>query len=149
MSMGFARAWAWMRRAIGLWPRSGTRRDPLGQRGERIAAAYLRRRGYRVLARNLRVRAGEADLVCLDPDGRTIVVVEVKARRRGGDRTGASQEVRPEAAVGQRKRAKLRSVVAGIRRMNRWEGRPMRVDVVAVEWEARRRPIVRHHLGGL
>ena len=55
------------------------RRLPLGRRGERIAAARLRREGYRILARNVRNRFGEIDLVAEAPDRRTVVVVEVKA----------------------------------------------------------------------
>ena len=47
----------------------------LGRRGERAAARLLRSQGYRVLARNARVPMGEADLVCLAPDGKTVVVV--------------------------------------------------------------------------
>jgi putative endonuclease len=53
-----------------------------GRRAERAAALLLQARGLRVLARNLRIRgAGEIDV--LARSGRTLVVVEVKARRRG------------------------------------------------------------------
>jgi putative endonuclease len=59
------------------------KRDPrheLGRQGERIAAAHLRRHGYKVLYRNFRPpRGGEVDLVCRDND--TLVFVEVKTRR--------------------------------------------------------------------
>ena len=48
----------------------------LGQRGEAAAARFLRRRGYKVLARGDRFGPGELDLVMLD--GETIVFVEVK-----------------------------------------------------------------------
>ena len=44
-----------------------------------MVAAYLQRRGWRVLARNWRCRLGEIDLVARDPDG-VAVVCEVKAR---------------------------------------------------------------------
>ena len=59
---------------------AGILRQPLslGQRGEKAAARYLRRQGYRVLARNIRSKLGELDLVVLD--GQTIVFVEVKTR---------------------------------------------------------------------
>ncbi|TSC80572.1 MAG: UPF0102 protein [Candidatus Peregrinibacteria bacterium Gr01-1014_25] len=53
----------------------------LGRRGERIAAAYLRRLGYRILARNVRLYGGdEIDVIAIDPVGNTIVFVEVKTR---------------------------------------------------------------------
>jgi putative endonuclease len=53
----------------------------LGAQGEKLAARYLRRRGYKVLYRNFRGRqGGEIDLVCRDRD--TLVFVEVKSRTR-------------------------------------------------------------------
>jgi putative endonuclease len=54
----------------------------LGARGEKLAARYLRRHGFKVLYRNFRGRhGGELDLVCRDRD--TLVFVEVKTRTRG------------------------------------------------------------------
>jgi putative endonuclease len=47
---------------------------------ESIAAEYLEKRGLEIVARNLRCRAGEIDLVCRD--GNVIAVVEVRQRRR-------------------------------------------------------------------
>jgi putative endonuclease len=43
-----------------------------------VAAAFLRRRGYRIVERNFRCRAGEIDLIARDGD--TLVFVEVRAR---------------------------------------------------------------------
>lgn len=51
----------------------------LGERGEKLAAQFLRRSGFKVLYRNFRApRGGEVDLVCRDDD--TLVFVEVKTR---------------------------------------------------------------------
>lgn len=102
----------------------------LGRRGERAAARLLRSQGYRVLARNARVPMGEADLVCLAPDGKTVVIVEVKTRivRDGFD------AVPPEANITAHKRRKLASIARHLVRTNGWETREVRIDVVAVEW---------------
>jgi len=54
------------------------RRHALGNRGERVAARYLRRHGHRILVRNYRCPAGEIDLVCSHDD--TVVFIEVKTR---------------------------------------------------------------------
>jgi len=62
--------------------------------GERHVARYLRRQGYRVLARNLRNRCGEIDIVTEAPDGRTIAIVEVKSSARARRRP-ASRGPRP------------------------------------------------------
>ncbi len=53
----------------------------LGARGEKLAARYLRRHGFKILYRNFRGRqGGEIDLVCRERD--TLVFVEVKTRTR-------------------------------------------------------------------
>ncbi len=49
-----------------------------GRRAETIAAWWLRLKGWRVVGRRVRVRAGEVDLVARR--GRTVAFVEVKAR---------------------------------------------------------------------
>ena len=50
-----------------------------GQEGEATAERYLRRKGYRIVAKNLRSSLGELDLIV--EDGSVLVFVEVKARR--------------------------------------------------------------------
>lgn len=51
----------------------------LGARGEKLAARFLRRHGFKILYRNFRGRqGGEIDLVCRERD--TLVFVEVKTR---------------------------------------------------------------------
>lgn len=49
-----------------------------GLRAERLAALLLRLKGYRILARRMKTRAGEIDLVVRR--GGVVVFVEVKAR---------------------------------------------------------------------
>jgi putative endonuclease len=52
-----------------------------GASGEKLAARFLRRNGFKILYRNFRGRSGgEIDLVCRD--GETLVFVEVKTRSR-------------------------------------------------------------------
>ena len=53
-----------------------------GNAGEAFVAGRLERAGYRVIARNWRIRGGEIDIVALD--GETLVFVEVKVRTAGG-----------------------------------------------------------------
>ena len=61
----------------------GTLRLPsgTGRAGEAAAAAHLRRSGYKIVARNYRVREGEIDIVA--EHSADLVFVEVKARRSG------------------------------------------------------------------
>lgn len=136
-------------RALGISSRNlggpssrGGHAAELGAWGEREAEKALRAKGYTVVGRNVVTRAGEADLVCRGPDGRTMVVVEVKSRvveREGG-------LYRPEVAVRSAKRRRLAGVARLLARANGWGDRPVRIDLVAVE-RIGERVVVRHHEG--
>ncbi|MBA4180385.1 MAG: YraN family protein [Anaerolinea sp.] len=56
-----------------------SQRKDLGEFGERVAAHRLEASGMRILARNVRTRGGEIDIVA--QDGGDTVFVEVRARR--------------------------------------------------------------------
>ena len=50
-----------------------------GQVAENLAEQMLRKKGYRIVGKNLRIAGGELDLIAEDQD--TLVFIEVKARR--------------------------------------------------------------------
>lgn len=56
-------------------------RRVLGLAGEHLAERQLAREGLRVVARNVRTRFGEIDLICRDARG--YAFIEVKTRRAG------------------------------------------------------------------
>src|SRR4051812_45764649 len=101
-----------------------------GSRSERAAARHLRRRGYRVLARNVNLPGGELDLVALD--GRTLVFVEVRSTE-GGDIE------RPAASVDGIKQRKLTDAALAFLGKHHLLDHPARFDVVAVSWPPNRR----------
>ncbi|MEM8737720.1 MAG: YraN family protein [Planctomycetota bacterium] len=110
-----------------------------GRAGERFAARHLKKSGYRLLARNLRTRHGELDLIALSPD-HAIVCVEVKA--------GAANPHFPaEGHVTPAKQRKIVALAAAVARRHRLTGRRFRFDVIAVEYPARGEPRLRHHVG--
>lgn len=88
---------------------------------------------------------GEADLLARDPDGRTIVLVEVKARVR--PLSERPEQRPPEAQINEDKRSTLRGIMTHLVRRNRWHHLPRRIDVVAVELEHGTMAIaeLRHH----
>jgi putative endonuclease len=51
----------------------------LGERGEEIAAGYLKGQKFTIVERNFRCKGGEVDIIARD--GKTLVFVEVKTRR--------------------------------------------------------------------
>jgi putative endonuclease len=96
-----------------------------GAASEQLAAEYLQARGLLVLARNLRCRAGELDLVCLDRD--VLAIVEVRQRSRI-DFGGAL------ASITWRKQRKIvRAAQFFLQRQAAWRGHVMRFDVLALE----------------
>ncbi len=97
---------------------------PLGRRGERAAEKYLKRNGYRVVARNFRASGAEIDLVAID--GETLVFVEVKTRR---SRAGGA----PEEAVDARKQLRMRRAAEAFSVQYRIGERELRFDIVAVD----------------
>ena len=78
---------------------SGEESRRLGRWGEDLAAAFLEKKGCRIVDRNWKCRFGELDLVA-EGEG-YLCFVEVKLRRTQRFGTGAEQ-------VDQRKREKLR-----------------------------------------
>jgi putative endonuclease len=104
-----------------------TSRNPrklFGQAGESAAEAYLRRKGYRILARNMRSSLGELDLVA--EDGQVLVFVEVKARRT--DVFGGAIH-----AVHHRKQEKLIQLAAQYLARHHIKDRLCRFDVVLLQ----------------
>ena len=59
------------------------RHGNLGRRGEDLAHRWLRRRGFRVAARNWRPPQGGGEIDIVAWDGEWLVFVEVKTRRSG------------------------------------------------------------------
>lgn len=92
--------------------------------GEKMAARYLRKNGYRVLMHGWKAFGCEVDLVAEDPHGE-LVFVEVKTRR-------SLQAGNPEDSVTPTKRQHLEQAAQG------WfdahhSRQPWRVDVIAIE----------------
>jgi putative endonuclease len=100
-------------------------RQERGAASEQLAAEYVQTQGLVVLARNLRYKAGELDLVCLDGD--VLTVVEVRQRERA-DFGG------PLGSVNRRKQRKIiRATRIMLHREPQWRGYQVRFDVVGLE----------------
>lgn len=68
-----------------------THQQKLGNRGERIAEAFLRHKGFEYVERNFHAQGGEIDLIMRDPFKKEYVLIEVKTRSSHafGDGLGA------------------------------------------------------------
>lgn len=109
-------------------------KGPLGERGENVAAKYLRSElGYKILTRNFRTEAGEVDIIARDGD--TLVFVEVKTR--------AYDDPSPEEQVNHAKHHQITKVAKMF--LSRYGGRPRaRFDIIAIVWPTGQKPIIRH-----
>ncbi len=99
------------------------RHGELGRRGEDAAVRLLEARGYRVLARNVRLPGGEIDVI--GKDGDVIAFIEVKTRSTA--RYGSAL-----AAVDARKRRTLRALAADWLQIAA-PGARARFDVVTID----------------
>ena len=99
----------------------------LGRAGERRAAWFYRLRGYRIVDRNVRLAAGEIDLVVRR--GRTLAIVEVKTRQSLAAGEGF-------AAVDRTKRERMIRLAGEY--VARHRGVQIRYDVVSLFWNGRR-----------
>lgn len=109
-------------------------RHELGRRGESLAAAHLKKLGYKIIEQNHLNTVGELDLVAID--GSVIVLVEVKTRSKIGRA--------PSEAVDFRKRLKLTKVAELYLKRKGWSDKPARFDVVEVISPPGAAPAVRH-----
>lgn len=100
----------------------------LGALGERRAAWFYRLRGYRIVARNLKLGThGEIDLVVRR--GSTVVIAEVKTRQSVAAGEGHD-------AVDRRKREQLVRLGDHYAALN--PGTHLRYDVLSIFWTGRR-----------
>lgn len=98
----------------------------VGRKGEREAEKLLKRKGYQLLARNWRSGRDEVDLICLD--GKAVVFVEVRTRKKGALVSGFD-------SIDQRKRAALKRVCESYFAMMKPKPLTLRFDVVEIEHE--------------
>ena len=114
-----------------MWPFRRSDQPGLGQRGERIARRFLKKRWLKILATNYRCPAGEVDLIALDASTRrdqgagTIAIVEVKTR-------SSDLHTDPQAAVDADKRRRMRRVADYYLATHDAEDLNVRFDIVAV-----------------
>ena len=110
-----------------------------GTRSERAAERFLKRLGYRILARNYTCPSGELDIVALD--GRCIVFVEVRS-------TGNDDVERAAASVDDAKQRRLTKLALYYLQQHGLLECAARFDVLALSWpENQREPLIVHHVG--
>lgn len=112
-------------------------RQKLGNKSERIAAWFLKKKGLRIIGRNILVPGvGELDLLAREGD--ILVVVEVRSRK-------TTQAQIPLDSVGQDKRDRILKSTSWLIRRFGLQGVTVRQDIVAVVWpDGKKTPEILH-----
>jgi Holliday junction resolvase-like predicted endonuclease len=110
------------------------RKGEVGRLGEDIAARFLVKHGFRVVARNWRSGQLEIDLIVRNDRGIRFVEVKSGEVPRGtfGPEHGTSGRYRPEWHVGPWKQQTFRNAVRSYRSLQS-DDEEFHVDVIAVE----------------
>ncbi|EQB10625.1 YraN family protein [Sphingobium lactosutens] len=93
--------------------------DQRGRQGERIAAWWLRLKGWQIVGRRMRTRAGEVDIVARR--GAMIAFVEVKARANAAEL---------DLAIDERRLARVAAAAEILWHDLAKPGDDMRIDVI-------------------
>ena len=116
----------------------GTRQaaEARGRRGERLAAWYLRLKGWRILASRVRTPAGEVDLVARR--GSLIAFVEVKVRATAAEL---------DFAIDERRLARVAAAAEVLMPIYATAGEDIRIDVILIAPGTRPRHIENAWIG--
>ena len=106
----------------------------IGRQGEEAAAAFLQKKGYRILERNFRLAYGEIDIIA--QDGSFLVFVEVKLRQDGDYGSG-------EEAINKRKIAHIERVGEYYAALHPQLPQALRIDVVSINLSRKNQPQIR------
>ncbi|MCH8243716.1 MAG: YraN family protein [Planctomycetes bacterium] len=109
-------------------------RQQIARRAERDAVRFLKKSGYRILARNFACPLGELDVVALGDE--VLHFVEVKAK------SGTGQY--PEEAVDLHKRRKLAQLADYFVSVKRLTHLPCQFDIVAINYDPQGKAHIRH-----
>ncbi|MFC1712891.1 YraN family protein [Candidatus Poribacteria bacterium] len=111
-------------------------RKEVGAKGEKLAAKFLKRKGYKIIQRNYNCKLGEIDIIA--EQDRTIIFVEVKTRR--------TQEFGPpQNAITAAKRSQISKVALFYIREKKLVDQSCRFDVIGITFSPEsRKPEIEH-----
>ena len=111
-------------------------RQQLGKKGEDLACQLLERSGAKILTRNWKCQAGEADIIACE--GGDLVFIEVKTRR-------SIAAGFPEEAVTAQKRARYEKIALHYLCDHDMPTSRVRFDVIAVTLISDTKTLIKHH----
>lgn len=103
------------------------KRQTTGTVGEKLAADFLTKQGYKIIETNYRCKEGEVDIIARDGDYLVFIEVRTKTSRAFGT---------PEESVTPRKKEHLANVAARYMETRDNSNQPWRIDFVGVELDS-------------
>jgi putative endonuclease len=110
----------------------------IGNRGERLAVAFLKQNGFRIVARNKYFGKDELDILAFEKKQNTLVVVEVRTTAR---RAGA-----PERTITHKKRRAMGRISRRLLTEAKRNNCALRTDLITVRIYGKD-PDIRHYRG--
>jgi len=112
-------------------------RQTIGQFGENMAVDFLKRHGYTILARNLKISYKEVDIIA--QFGRFLVFLEVKTKFCQGE--GWAEE-----AFDERKFKNLQWALEEYLEKCHWDENYVRIDLIAINFDKNKKTAkIRHY----
>ncbi|PIR45255.1 MAG: hypothetical protein COV10_00460 [Candidatus Vogelbacteria bacterium CG10_big_fil_rev_8_21_14_0_10_51_16] len=108
-----------------------TEKQKVGDLGEEMATLWLKRKGFKIIARNYRRKWGELDVVARLKD--TIHFVEVKSVRRYIGQSGSEDEYEAEENIHPWKLRRLHRIISIFLENENLEDLDWQLDVIVVE----------------
>lgn len=109
------------------------KRQRLGQSGEKLAALFLKKKGYKIIEKNYRSRFGEIDIIARDR--KCLVFIEVKTRSSAAFGT-------PATSVDYRKQQQISKTAHAYLLDKQMADCDTRFDVVGITLQGTQRPQV-------
>ncbi len=101
-----------------------TKRQETGRRGEELARAFLKKRGFSIVETNYRCPEGEIDIICRDGDCLVFAEVRTKTSREFGS---------PEESITQGKKKRMLAAAYHYWQAHNNSPEWWRIDLVAIE----------------
>jgi len=111
----------------------------LGKKGEKRTEEFLKSKGYKIIARNVRFSIGEIDLIAQVE--KTIIFIEVKTRQ-------SAEYCHPIEVVDKQKRHRIKQMAMQYYRDKKYStmGFAVRFDIVTLIWAKGEQPIIEHFI---
>ena len=122
----------------GNFKKSTSSQHSVGKHGELLALQYMKRLGWRLVDKNVRIGIDELDLLLISPDEKVMAIVEV--------RSTTDLNKSPQLTLTKKKRLRMLRVAKQLRSLAKSHRCTLRVDLVAVTIR-HQEPLIRHYEG--